>query len=369
MHQDGSRKRFLIAPLDWGLGHVTRCIPIIRALRRRGHDVVVAAGETAQKLLSEEFGDITFVNISGYTMRYATHPLLLALKFPFMVARVYRRAKREHNELAALITKHAIDCIISDQRFGCHAKNVLSIYISHQLCVKMPKGFGLLEKAVAQRLRAAAEAYDELWIPDYPGDNNLTGDLTRKYPLPSRHRFIGPLSRFAAADPAGDASQQRDLLILLSGPEPQRTMLELKVLKQLSAFGGTATVCRGAPDSTARATMGKNIELFSHLPSDRIASLCAGASAIICRGGYSSIMDLVALGKTAVLVPTPGQTEQQYLCRRLALKGMFAVQKQSRLDIGNAAEQIQRLAQPALPDNSEGLLDEALDNVMRTLSK
>ena len=353
-------KRVLVAPLDWGLGHAARCIPVIRALQDRGATVIVAAAGAHSSLIREEFPALEFVPIVNYGMTYAGSPLLLALKFPFMVERVLDRAGREHRELDSLIEKHRIDLVISDQRFGCWSRRVKCVYITHQLCVKMPHGFGLFERLVARILRSAAERFDRVWIPDFAGDDNLTGDLTRKYPLPRNHAFIGPLSRFGAV--GGDAAKPADLLVMLSGPEPQRSMFERIVRAQLRGFAGRAVVLLGKPGTSAEQA--GNIEIHPHLPPARIAALMRNTRAIVCRAGYTTIMELVALGRSAVLVPTPGQTEQVYLGARLAEKGWFACVKQNALDLRSIpAAKTADMPHALKPDAT--LLEHAIDAILR----
>lgn len=354
-------KRVLVAPLDWGLGHAARCIPVIRALHDRGATVVVAGTGAHSSLIREEFPALEFVPIVNYGMTYAGAPLLLALKFPFMVERVLDRAGREHRELDSLIEKHRIDLVISDQRFGCWSRRVKCVYITHQLCVKMPRGFGLIERVIARILRSAAERFDQVWIPDFAGDDNLTGDLTRKYPLPRNHAFIGPLSRFGTMS-TDAASEPVDLLVMLSGPEPQRSMFERIVLSQLRGFQGRAVVLLGNPGASARQS--GNIEIHPHLPPARIVALMRNARAIVCRAGYTTIMEHVSLGKCAVLVPTPGQTEQEYLGARLAEKGWFACVKQADLDLRNIPSAKSADMPQALKPGA-ALLEHAIDAILR----
>jgi len=327
-----SAKRVLVAPLDWGLGHATRCIPVIRALQDRGATVFIGGAGPHLSLLSREFPSLEVVPLANYGITYATSPLLLALKFPFMVAQVVRRSQREHAELDAVINEHRIDAVISDQRFGCYSRRVKSVYITHQLCVKMPAAFSILERLVARALRFAANRFDQTWIPDFPGDDNLTGDLTRKYPLPRNHRFVGPLSRFGAGESVTEKTPL-DLLVMLSGPEPQRTLLEQRMLAQLRDYQGRAVVLLGRPEAETLAGIRDNIQILPHVPSEKIEQLMRTAHTIVCRGGYTTIMELVSLGRSAVLVPTPGQTEQEYLCKRLAKKGWFASVQQNELEM------------------------------------
>jgi uncharacterized protein (TIGR00661 family) len=337
------RKRILVAPLDWGLGHASRCIPIIRALSGAGHNVIIGADGNPARMLSEEFPLLPLVKISNYAMRYSRIPLLLAIKFPLLVAKVYRKAAQEHSETRKIVDKEHIDAIISDQRFGCHSKKIKSIYISHQLCVKMPQGFSWLEKIIANRLKKTAEIFNELWIPDFPGDDNLTGDLTRKYSLPPHHRFIGPLSRFEGLPGNTPDSSEPDVLVILSGPEPQRTVLENILRKELLSLNRKSTMLLGRPDRTTSQNISSNLTIFSHVSSATAASLIKNAKIIVSRGGYTTIMELVLARKHAILIPTPGQTEQEYLCQRLAKKGLFITNTQKALCLEKAIAEADKL--------------------------
>lgn len=352
------KKRVLVAPSDWGMGHAARCVPIIKPLLARGHEVMIGGNHA---LLREAFPNLRQVPLTPYNMTYAQSPLCLMLKFPFMARRVLDRSRREHRELDGIISSYNIDIVISDQRFGCYSSKIRSIYISHQLCVKMPLVFAPIERIMALGLRSAAGRFNELWIPDLPGEPNLTGDLTRKYPLPPSHRYIGPLSRFAGAGEARDGFEKTDLLVMLSGPEPQRTLLEKKVLARIAGFKEEAVVLLGRPGTAVQNTLPSNIRVFPHLPADRMVSLLKGAAAVVCRGGYTTIMELAALKKRALLIPTPGQTEQEYLCSRLARMGLFAAMPQSAFNLEAGLKMLEKPGSP-FPDMNQGLLEQAINS-------
>jgi hypothetical protein len=352
-----SSKRILVAPLDWGLGHAARCVPIVRRLLERGHEVVIAG---SHPLLSEVFPGLLVLPLVRYDITYGASPTALILKFPFMVSRVLMRARQEHRQLEALIRKHRIDAVISDQRFGCYTRLVPCAYISHQFCVKMSPGFGLLESLLARALRFAAGRFDALWIPDVPGSLNLTGDLTRKYPLPKNHRFIGMLSRLGEGAVAAEIC---DLLVMISGPEPQRTIFEKQVLSRISGFSGKAVILLGRPGTAVTGTFPPNIMVHAHLAQARIEALMKGANAIVCRGGYTTIMELAALNKKAVLIPTPGQTEQEYLCERLSEAGWFASMTQAEFDLQAAMALLKRAQGAPVFENSRPLLTGALQSI------
>jgi UDP:flavonoid glycosyltransferase YjiC (YdhE family) len=361
-----SRHRFLVAPLDWGLGHATRCMPIIRRLLRHGQEVLIAAQGAPADVLAREFPNLQIVPVAGYDMRYGSGRLGLYLRFPWMTARVLRRARREHRDAERLVREHRIDAVISDNRFGFHTERARCVYMTHQLCVKFPRGFGFLERAVWRRHARFMAGYNEVWIPDLPGEDNLTGDLTRKYPLPSHHRFIGLLSRFEGVEASARHGVAPDVLVLLSGPEPQRTRLEQAVLPQLDRLDATAVVLRGTPGTEVRGEPGERVRTVPHADSAEMLALLSAAGAVVCRGGYTTIMELVALGKKAVLIPTPGQTEQEYLCRRLSARGRFVVCSQERLDLKDALGRLAALPQP-VPGSSGDLLDKAVAELVAAL--
>jgi uncharacterized protein (TIGR00661 family) len=303
---------------------------------------------------------LPIVPIVNYHITYTANPRALGLKFPWMLWRVFMCAAQEHRQLDAIIREHRIAAVISDQRFGCHSSKAYSIYISHQLLLRMPLGFRWIEPLFWLGLRTAVQRYDRLWIPDYPAAPNLTGDLTRRFPLPRHHRFIGPLSRVAAQRPATEPGP--DLLVLLSGPEPQRSILETIIMRQIAQYPGTVVVLLAKPGIThQRARPGERLTLLSHAPSDEIAALIQSARAIVCRGGYSTIMDLVSLGKKAVVIPTPGQTEQRYLCERLSRMGCFVLADQERFDLRKAMAQLERISGPTVFAAQPELFDDAID--------
>jgi hypothetical protein len=355
-------RRFLVAPLDWGLGHATRCIPIIRRLLALDREVVIGGSGPHVNLLIEEFPSLEVVPLVNYGISYASNSLLLAVKFPLMPARVCVCAAREYLQTREIVKKHTIDVIISDQRFGCRNPGVESIYVTHQLCLKMPRGFGALEPLFGAALRWAAERFDRVWIPDVPGSENLTGELTRRFPRPRSHRFVGPLSRIPE-HPAGTPSHSVELLVTLSGPEPQRTILEKRILISAATFPGRIVLLRGKPAGGLPAPVPSNVSVREHCRAGEAGELMRGARAVVCRGGYSTIMELVRLRKPAVLVPTPGQTEQEYLCARMEEKRWFATASQSGLDLREAVHTLEsgRYLPPRLRGGD--LLGEALEEV------
>lgn len=296
-------KRILIAPLDWGLGHATRCIPLIRHIEALGHTAIIAAEGRPMVLLQSEFPGREFVEFIGYQISYPKGGGM-AWKMGVAAPRIMKRIAAEHHELNALITKHRIDAVISDNRFGLYTSKVPCVYITHQVMIKAP----CFEPLLYQLHMRYMNRYTEVWVPDYE-TNGLSGDLGHKYPLPRNGKFIGPLSRFLPSK----SEITRDILVLISGPEPQRTRFEHVVLEHLEKFEGSAMAVLGTPEIEHEQTDKQGHRLVPHLPTEQMEQAIKESGLIISRSGYSTIMDLSVLGKKAVFVPTPGQTEQEYL--------------------------------------------------------
>ncbi len=315
--------RVLVCPLDWGLGHATRCTPIVRALLVAGKQVILAADGTAYRFLQTEFPDLLIVRFAGLTVRYSNSQsqvgaMLWQLpKFVFQIA-------REHRKLSEIIEKNRVDCVISDNRFGLWTRKAQCVYITHQMMVKMPKSCRFAEKMVWRLHQRIIKKYDFCWIPD---DENLqlSGDLAHKYPLPQNAHFIGIISRFEKIILSSEKSDF-DCIGLVSGPEPQRTIFEKQLTELFSHENGRCLIVRGLPACSETLPSGENVEFCNHLKTSELQRLLSITPRIFCRSGYSTIMDLQTIGKTATLVPTSGQTEQEYLADYLQ---KFGFEKQT----------------------------------------
>lgn len=324
-------KRVLICPLDWGLGHATRCIPIIKNLIEQKNEIIITADKRPLELLKKEFSQLEFVRLKGYEISYPSNKMMIVkmiLSIPKIIIGIYR----EHQELKKIIAEKKIDVVISDNRYGLWNKKIKSIFITHQIGIKSP----FAEKLLYKINKRFIEKYDECWIPDVEGKNNLSGDLAHKYPLPRNAKFIGWLSRLTPPPSPPPLIKGRGLggevLILLSGPEPQRTIFEQKILEQAKNVQDKILIVQGKTEESKKEIIG-NITLLSHLETEEMQSVILNAKKIICRSGYSTIMDLQVLGKTALLVPTPGQTEQEYLAKYLSEKKMFEYVEQHKFDL------------------------------------
>jgi uncharacterized protein (TIGR00661 family) len=324
--------RILVAPLHWGLGHVTRCIPIIQYLRAQGHEVILASDGDAKALLQLEFPDLLCVDLPAYQISYHTESMVLnvAMQLP----RLARTVRQEHDATQQIMQKHAITAIISDNRFGCWSSVVPSFFMTHQLQIQS-------KNYVAQKLgnwlmQRAMSNFSEIWVPDNSEpERSLAGVLSHGYHLPKPVRYLGPLSRMPAP-------QAYDVIVVLSGPEPQRSKLEAILLEQALALPMQFLFVQGKPQVNRQYFAAEHIEVVSYLTTSALNAAINSSGAVVCRSGYSSIMDLAVLGKKALLIPTPGQTEQEYLAEYFAERGVFPYQKQNQIALEAGLTALQR---------------------------
>ncbi len=305
----------LIAPLDWGLGHATRCIPLISAFLNIKCNVVIACNDVQKQLLQQEFASVHFVQLQGYNITYNKYPKLLTLSILQQLPKIATAIKCEHKWLNDIIDELAIDIVISDNRYGLYSNKAHCIFITHQLHIKAP--FGFVETILRKINYDYIKNYNACWIPDFNGDDNIAGLLSHPPVLPQIPvHYIGPLSRLKKFY---SEIFEYDFCISLSGPEPQRTTLENIILRQVNEqqIRSSIVLVRGLPKATQKLVAPKNIAVFNHLNGNDLSYVFDRSKYIICRSGYTTVMELLALQKKAILIPTPGQTEQEYLAKKL----------------------------------------------------
>jgi uncharacterized protein (TIGR00661 family) len=334
------QKTILVCPLDWGLGHATRCIPVIQSFLNQNCIVLIGSSGSQKVLLQQEFPNLTFIDLKGHEVEYPKSGSM-ALKMLLQLPKINTAIKEEHLWLAKIIDEHQIDLVISDNRYGLWSKKVKSILITHQLFIKAPFGEQLLEK----KAQYYFDKFNEIWIPDVEGKNNLSGDLSHKKPLPEKFKFIGLLSRFSnkiVTSNREDDHFEFDFMAILSGPEPQRSIFENIILKQISTTNLKGVLVRGLPETNEKLKMeNSNIQVFNHLATEEFLTYVQKSKVVISRSGYSTIMDLAALGKKAILVPTPGQTEQEYLADYHFKEGHFYFQSQNEFDLVKTLDKLE----------------------------
>ncbi|HJV77849.1 MAG TPA: hypothetical protein VJ602_05645 [Paludibacter sp.] len=309
----GVRGKILICPLNWGLGHATRCVPVIRRLMAEGHELVVAADGFPLEFLRQEFHAIRFIEFPSYSVYYAAGKSQVGAML-FNLPNIITGIIREHLWLRSLLQSEHFDQVISDNRFGMWSRRTHSIYMTHQLMIKMPRNMEFLEPIVHYIHKAFINRYDECWIPDKEENGGLSRDLSHKYPLPRNAKFIGTLSRFQGMENT-KPNTDYDVVAMISGIEPQRTIFEESLIRRYKNRPEKTLIACGKPRAKINAQRIGNVTLVSHVSDSELAEALLGAKKIISRSGYSTIMDLDALHclHKAEFIPTPGQTEQEYL--------------------------------------------------------
>lgn len=331
----------LICPLDWGLGHATRCVPIIRHLLNIRCRVYIAGSGRSLDFLKGEFPCCQFIKLPSYRFIYSRKALMalaMLLSSPMILWGIYK----EHRLLKRIVLKNQIHGIISDNRFGLWSNEIPCVYISHQVKIKTKAMFGFFEPILYKIHRYFIKKYDLLWIPDVKTEPSLSGDLAH-YPDKSiKHIYIGPLSRFAGLEnPKDDLTEfdHADILAIISGPEPQRSIFESMILKQASTVQEKIILLRGIPAGDMKPESKGNLTVYPHMETARLMQMIKNAGVVLCRPGYSSIMDLAVLGKKVFFVPTPGQTEQEYLAAYLYDQGICNYAPQHTFRLNHVIEQ------------------------------
>lgn len=327
--------KILIAPLDWGLGHTTRCIPLIRFLLAEGHEVTAAAEGAAARLLQDNFPALRILPLEGYGIRYSRRKWLFAWRILAQVPRILSAIRKERYWLQQQLDKDHYDLVISDNRYGLYHRQVASCILTHQLQIR--SGMGAFPDYCLRRMHyRLLIRFRACWVVDEAANGGLSGNLAHPAVLPDHAAYIGLLSQFEPFSFEQMPEEEQHILVLLSGPEPMRTQLESLVLEQAGAMGDYKfTVVAGRPGGVAPDKLPEHIVYYSHLAAAGLGPLLAKAALVVCRSGYSTLMDLCVAGKRALLVPTPGQTEQEYLAGYLQQNGLCYYRPQAQLDLAH----------------------------------
>jgi uncharacterized protein (TIGR00661 family) len=331
-----TRKRVLVACLNWGLGHATRCIPIIRRLESKGVAVWLASDGVALHLLRAEFPHLPAFPLPSYNIQYFSENMVwnIARQMPRLLYAI--RTEQWHTR--QVVKTHNIQGVISDNRYGCFTGDTQNVLLTHQLNLRIPQK--PLEWAANKVLRKALAKFGQVWVPDTATNPSLSGELSHPANRKGSTTYIGLLSRMHH-DVRHVVQQEYDVAVVLSGPEPQRTLLEQMLLEQAMSLPQRFIFIQGKTSSKTHYFTAENVEVVSYLTSYELQAVLHATKIVVCRSGYSSLMDLVAMGKPAILIPTPGQTEQEYLATRLARHQWFVVQTQQQIDLKQAIKQVE----------------------------
>ncbi|MCX6283752.1 MAG: glycosyltransferase [Bacteroidetes bacterium] len=327
----------LVCPLDWGLGHATRCVPLIRVLQDQGFKVIVAADGRPYDFFRTEYPGIKLVRFPGTGIRYPAGSGMIFTMAAF-IPRLLLGFRKEHQFLKKLVTETGASLVISDNRYGCWHPDVRSVFITHQLNIQLPAFIRGLANVLRKINYSFINKYSECWVPDEEDEGGLSGRLSHCIKLPDNCHFIGLLTRFADPLPVPEElpCKPAGIFVIISGPEPQRSIFEAMIIRQLKNSSHTAIIAGGRTESSNVELFNDRIHVFPHLSSSLIKYYIENSGYVICRSGYSTLMDLAALGKSAILVPTPGQTEQEYLAKRLSKMNIHYAMTQASFSLDEA---------------------------------
>lgn len=358
-------KTIFYAIINWGLGHATRSAPIIRHLLQRGNHIVLISHGKALRLLREMFPECEYVDIMDRYITYSRFSFLFVFKIVSQLPKMLLGWHYEHRKIRELEKQYHPDLIVSEMRLGIWSKQTPSVLITHQLRFYLPPALRWAAIFGEWFNRIVFRRYNYVFVPDAKGSPNLSGDLSHKGKIATHPKvhYIGCLSSIEAS--ATVPKEDIDLLISISGPEPQRSRFEELVMKQLRSLQGTIVVALGEPGVDKGRSIDKGrIRVFSHLDRKEMGAAMQHAKYIVCRSGYSTVMELLALGKNALFVPTPGQTEQEYLAEYYEKQGIFGSCNQEKLDLNKLPRlhEAKRLKEK-IPVNRLDEIEKLLDSI------
>lgn len=327
---NSEHKNILVAPLNWGLGHATRCIPIIQNLEKAGFKPIIASDGIALQLLKLEFPHLPFLELPSYSIKYPKKGKNFRWKMVSNLPNMILAVAKERKLVKKWVDEYQLSGIISDNRLGVFNKNVPSVFMTHQLNVLTGSTTYFSTKIHQEFI----DKFTECWVPDVDEEQNLSGKLGHLDFIDSRIKYIGPLSRFRKMD----SEIKYDLLVLLSGPEPQRTFLEEKLISELKNYAGKVVFVKGIVKEKQEVLQSENILFYNFMQSAELEKTFNESELILCRSGYTTVMDLAKLGKKAFFIPTPGQFEQEYLAEKFKEDGLVPFCNQEDFSIEKLKE-------------------------------
>ncbi len=349
--------KVLVAVLNWGLGHATRCVPLIRTLTAQGLQVIVASDGEALDMLRCEFPALPYYQLPAYDIRYSRSASGLPWQLLQQLPRLYRVIHQEHRLITQIVRQEHVQLIISDNRYGAYHSAVRSVWLGHQLRLIMPHGWQWLSGAVNAVHQRLLGHFHEYWVPDIPG-SKFSGTLSL---IDKPVCYTGVLSRFSPQ--VGQPAQVYPVVAVLSGPEPQRSILEEKLRAQLPLLPVRSLLVRGVKGE-GKIRHHQNYDETDFLSSEPLNQWLSHAGLIVARSGYSTIMDLAMLGKRALLIPTPGQPEQEYLAMRAAANRWAMIQSQQELSLLQAWNRLADAPRFPVQHHTINLLEGLIANII-----
>lgn len=305
------KTKILYCVLNWGLGHASRSIQLIEQLLANKNELKIASDGNALTHLKNKFPNLPFIELPKYSIKYGKGKYQVPLLF-IQIPKILRAIKQEHQFIHSLVLKDNYQWIISDNRYGCYHKNVYSVFIGHQLSLISPIFYHLIQKLHSNWINR----FNEIWVPDHP-EKKLIPKLAENPNINKRIQYLGWISQFYKYPKPKTNLQKYQYLAIISGPEPQRTLLEKKIIHLAQNHPQFKFCIIGGNFSTTLPKTISNLEYHPYLSGLTLWEVLHQTEKIICRSGYSSVMDNLLAGFEAIYVPTPGQTEQLYIAQQL----------------------------------------------------
>lgn len=360
--------KILVAPLDWGLGHATRCVPVIREFMAQGAEVEIAVVKANAAFFREVFPGLRQRLAPGYNVVYPKYGANMGLWLLKNTAHLNAVMRYEHRYAEEMVDRHGYDILFSDNRFAFYSKKAYNVYMTHQRRIAFPPALSAFEGVGIRWHEARMRHFDEVWVPDvaeFPGYAGVLSHLqSRSEP---NVKFVGPLSRFsvdmakASASPSGMA--QYSSVAVVSGVEPARSRFEASLHEILRALPGRHLMILGKPQVPRNSWTEGNVDFCTHLPTEAFAEAVRNADWVISRGGYSTVMDMAFLGARCIFVPTPGQYEQLVLARELASAGYAVHIPEHGLSVKSFEESFKKKVKLPKP-GERGLLQGAVEGLL-----
>jgi len=299
--------KVLYAILDWGLGHATRSETIIQNLKNRGADITIASKGLALNYLQDRFQTLRFLELPDKEVKYSRSGASWGLLRRSLIQKDLNKKQKEWTK--KLISENEFDLILSDNVYGVYHDEVQSILITHQLKPISP----ILKQAIAKEIANWINCFHEVWIPDF-GEDGIAGSLLQNPRVTIPKKFLGNISRFKNEP----SEKEINYLGIISGPEPQARLFKDKVLEKFKLQTGRNLIAYSGikPDNPGK------VEFVAKKENNNLMRFALQSRHLICRSGYTSILDILKLGGNALIIPTPGQTEQEYLARRMNELGL-----------------------------------------------
>lgn len=300
---DVSNKTILISALDWGGGHTTRCVSLIERLIKSGNRIIFAGNEEQNSFMKNEFKSIELEYLQGYEISLSSKQNTYFQIFRQLV-KISRAIKNELLFVEQMVAKYNLDLILSDNRYGFRSKEVNSIFIGHQLNLELP----FFKNWTNNVLSKLVNKFDRVWIVD-DQTVNLSGRLSSTTRLNIPYDYIGFLARFQTEK----RTKKYDYLIIISGPNPENGLF-LKEIEKAIVRSKNSYVIVSKVKSEQKI---KGVDYFYAPSTKMMNNLLNESEVIISKAGYTTLMELYSLGKKAILMPTHGQFEQEYLAKHI----------------------------------------------------